>query len=160
MVLKKRIKERNYMQVLIDLHTSKEENLLHGLLSKLEGSGYQIHSLYGNFIFDIKKKEAIDVGEAGENVPSSLELCNAIYETGGKLALVFVEEKYVVFANSYFLAMNYCHNRTVRPLSMEKALKHFSSLFLEKSEESLQRLYEEQYQETFGLYMRPNKKDA
>lgn len=146
------------MQVLIDLHASKEERLLHGLLSKLEGSGYHIHFLYGNFVFDIKKREVIDVGEKGENVPSSLELCKAIYETGGKLALVFVKGKYVVFANSYFLAMNYCHNRTVRPLSMEKALKHFSSLFLEKSEESLQRLYEEQYQETLGLWTRPKKK--
>lgn len=39
------------------------------LLIKLEKDGYCINTLYGRFIFDEERKEAIDCGDQGETVP-------------------------------------------------------------------------------------------
>ncbi|MBP5343153.1 hypothetical protein J6Y73_04435 [bacterium] len=44
-----------------------------------------------------RKKEVIDLGEAGRGVKPCFELSDAIYETGGKLVIIFANEKYIVF---------------------------------------------------------------
>lgn len=157
------------MQVIIDLHagepgvfhTGKEAKKKYGifrlneLLMRLEKDGYLIHSLYGSFLFDNKERSVIDIGEPGEIVHASIGLAMGIYETGGKLAVIFTDEKYVVFANRYFLAMHLCHMRKARALSIDKALKRYKFLFVQERKATLRMLYRRQFEEYYGLDAKP-----
>ncbi len=157
------------MQILIELQASQKGVIhsneeakrswqiyhLYELLSKLQEDGYEIHSLYGNFIFDNAKREALDIGEPGEILPASIEVAQAVYETGGKMAVVDAQEKYVAFADKYFLAIHYCHLHRARPLSIYRTLKHFNALFLEESPKILHALYSLQFKEFYGPGAKP-----
>ena len=157
------------MQVIIDLHaadcgvhhTSPEAKKkwdiyqLYQLLIKLREDGYKIHSLYGNFIFDNRHREVIDVGKPGEEVEPSLEAAIGIHESGGKLAIVFTDEKYVVFANSYFVAIHFCHMRKARAISVTKALKRFYKLFHKPLKSTLHVTYMRQFEEYYGMDAKP-----
>ena len=149
------------MQVLIDLH-AKDKGVFHSnekarrdwevyhlylLLSKLEDHGYEIHSFYGSFIFDNGKREAVDIGEPGEILPASIGLAQSVYETGGKMAIVLTEEKYVVFTKSFFPAVYYFIGRQIRPLSIYRTLKCFDTLFVRKNEKMLHALYSLQFKD-------------
>ena len=132
------------MQVIIDLHANEpgvhhstdeakkrwDTVRLYELLDRLEAVGYRIHSLYGSFIFDNENRVAIDIGKPGEIVHSSVGLAVNVHQNGGTLAVVFTDQKYVVFANRYFLAIHLCHMRRVRPISIAKALNRFRALFV------------------------------
>lgn len=160
---------KGHMQVIIDLHAaepgvhhSNEEaerrwNIfrLFELLESLEEEGYEIHSLYGNFLFDNAHQEAIDIGDPGEIIHSSISLAKSIYETGGLLMVVFLEEKYVVFSNRYFLAIYLCHMRKFRPMSIMKAIKRFKQLFIQKRRYEPHFLYRRQFDEYYGIDARP-----
>ena len=157
------------MQVIIELR-AKEPGIYHSteearkkwnifrlyeLLTKLEEEGYAIHSLYGSFVFDNEKRSVIDVGKPGDPVHASLRLAIDIHESGGVLAVVFTEEKYVVFANSYFVAIHFCHMRKCRPISVAKALKRFKHLFVNERKGVLSLLYRRQFEEYYGIDAKP-----
>lgn len=151
-------KEKN-MQILIDLQIEekglaepneeakkeKKAKKLLELLSKLDSLGYKIHSLSGNFIYDVKGEKAIDVGSSGKYIAPSIELAYSIYEKEEKLALIFVEAKYVAFSDSYFPSAYEFIGGKIRPISIDKALSHFGLLFIEESLETLASLYKEQF---------------
>ena len=143
------------MQTIIELK-SKDEGVIHSsdeqkerwekfrlteLMEKLEDDGYRINTLYGNFIFDEAKKEVIDCGKPGQKVPACYKLADSIYQTGGKLAIIFTDKKYIVFANRYFVAIYFCHMRKVRPLSIYNVLQNYDELIINENEKILNQLY-------------------
>lgn len=152
------------MQILIDL-TATNEGLIHSsdqakkdwerfrlleLLTKLESDGYKINSLYGRFVFDESKKEAIDCGEPGEYVSARMWLVDSLFQNGGKMAVIFTDKKYVVFCNRYFLAIHFCHMRKVRPLSIYTVIQNYDDLILNQSVKTLDDLYFEAFEFKFG----------
>lgn len=140
------------MQIIIELtakdettaeqQRSQEISSLSHLMDKLHKDGYKINSLYGNFIFDKNKKEVIDCGQPGTylNAPF-IQYANSIFQTNGKLAIIFTDKKYMVFANSYFVAIHFCHRRKVRPLSINDVLKNYDELLKNENKELLGELY-------------------
>ena len=115
------------------------------LLLNLEKSGYQINTLYGRVIFNVEKNEAIDCGEPGKSLPVAMDLVDSIFKTGGKLALIQTEEKKVIFLDSYFLAINMCSRKKVKPLSSSDVNDNFDSLIKKEDEQLLNKLYRNQY---------------
>ncbi len=152
------------MQIIIELK-SKDEGVIHSsdeqkerwerfrlteLMEKLEDGGYRINTLYGNFVFDEAKKEVIDCGKPGQKVPACYKLADSIYQTGGKLAIIFTDKKYIVFANRYFVAIYFCHMRKVRPLSVYNVLQNYDELIVNENEKILNQLYFEKFELVFG----------
>ena len=152
------------MQIIIELR-AKDEKVIHSdaeqkewweksnltrLMSRLEGDDYRINTLYGNFVFGEEKKEVVDCGKPGEIVPACFQLADAIFRTGGKLAIIFIDKKYIVFANRYFVAMHFCHMRKVRPLSIYDVLTNYDELIINENEELLDKLYFEKFELYYG----------
>ena len=152
------------MQVLIELRATND-GIIHSnekakhdwerfrlleLLTKLERLGYRINTLYGRFIFDEAKKEAIDCGEAGQIVPACMGLVDSIFATNGKMAIIFTDQKYIVFADRYFLAIHFCHMRRVRPLSIFDVTNNFDELIINQDEDLLAELYKDQFEFKYG----------
>jgi hypothetical protein len=152
------------MQIIIELK-SKDEGVIHSsdeqkerwekfklteLMEKLEDDGYRINTLYGKFIFNEEKKEVIDCGAPGQRVPVCYKLADSIYQTDGKLAVIFTNKKYIAFANRYFVAMYFCHMRKVRPLSIYKVLQNYEELIVNENEELLNQLYFEKFESHYG----------
>ena len=152
------------MQIIIELR-AKDEKVIHSdaeqkewwektnltkLMSRLEGDDYRINTLYGNFVFNEAKKEVIDCGKPGEIVPTCFQLADSIYRTGGKLAIIFTDKKYIVFANRYFVAMHFCHMRKVRPLSIYDVLENYEELIINENEELLDKLYLKKFKSYYG----------
>ena len=144
------------MQILINLRATdsgvenKEESqagYLYELLIKLQEQGYSIHSLYGSLIYDLANGCVIDAGEPGDNLPASLELAKSIFSTGAKMAVIFVEEKYIAFSNSYMPAICFGQGKKRRPISLGKAIQHFDDLCINLSTEVLDSLYRRQFEE-------------
>lgn len=157
------------MQIIIDLNAN-DDDLIHScdaqkenfqkiqltkLLIRLESDSYQINSLYGRFIFDLKKKEVVDCGMSGERLNASFALSKSILETDGRLAIIFTDKKYIVFANSFFIATSFCNNRKVRPLSINKALNNYDELILHENEELLNKLYFKMFESFHGKGVNP-----
>ncbi len=152
------------MQILIELRATNdgiyhsnekakhdwERFRLRELLIKLEKDGYRINSLYGRFIFDEQHKEAIDCGEAGQIVPACMGLVDSVFASGGKLAIIFTDKKYVVFADRFFLAIHFCHMRRVRPLSIFDVVENYEELIVNESKETLNKLYQDQFEFQYG----------
>ena len=147
------------MQIIIILE-SKDEGVVHSsaeqneqwkksklteLMVKLENDGYRINTLYGNLIFDLEKKEVIDCGKPGQKVPACYKLADAIFRTGGKLAIIFTDKKYIVFDNKHFVAMRFCQGRKVSPLSIYDVLINYEELITNENKELLDKLYFEKY---------------
>ena len=132
-----------------------EKKTLTELMQKLEEDGYKIHTLYGNFIFDEETKKVIDCGKPGKEVEVCQDFSESIYKTNGKLAIIFTDKKYIVFANRYFLAIHFCHMRKVRPLSIYTVLRNYDELIYNESQDLLDKLYYEQFQLTFGKNTKP-----
>ena len=148
------------MQILIDF-AATNEGIIHSnekakkdwerfrlleLLKKLESDGYKINSLYGRFIFDEAKKEAIDLGEAGVEVRACMNLVDSVFATNGKMAVIFTDKKYIVFCNRYFLAIHFCHMRKVAPISIYSVLENYEGLIKKESNELLSSLYFEAFE--------------
>jgi len=132
------------MQILININktnTDLERLKLFELLSKLEEQGYKINSLYGRFIFDLANKEIIDIGEEGKFIPLSMDLVDSIYKTKGCLAVIFTDKKYIVFSNSYFLAVQFCNNRKVKLLTPNDVINNFEDLIVDENKDLLNSLY-------------------
>lgn len=152
------------MQILIELtatndtiyHSSKEAKRgweyfrLTELLYKLERDGYRINSLYGRFVFNESNKEVIDCGEPGQIYPASLGCAISIFKTGGKLAIIFTDKKYIVFSNRYFVAIHFCHMRKVRPISIYDVLENYDELINNESKQLLDELYLHKFEQVFG----------
>ena len=152
------------MQVLIELRATND-GIIHSsekakhdwerfrlleLLTKLEKRGYRINTLYGRFIFDEAKKEAIDCGEAGQIIPVCMGLVDSIFATNGKMAIIFTDKKYIVFTDRYFLAIHFCHMRRVRPISIYDVVNNFDSLIIDENKELLDKLYLDQFEFKYG----------
>ena len=144
------------MQILINLRAAdrgvenKEESraaYLYELLTRLQEQGYNIHSLYGSLIYDLANECVIDAGEPGDNLQASLELAKSIFRTGAKMAVIFVEEKYITFSTSFMPAICFSQGKKRRPISLGKATQHFDDLCINPSTEKLDSLYEQQYEE-------------
>ena len=143
------------MQVIIDLHVENPEVIhtgekakrlweadrLYQLLARLEERGYQIHSLFGLLAYDAKRKELVDIGRPGDSLYASYPLALSVYDKSAKLAIVFTEKKYVVFANSYFPAVHLLLYKSSRPISVEDGLECFEPLFIDKDSRLLDQLY-------------------
>ena len=152
------------MQILIELAASNdgiihsnekekhnwERSRLFELLTKLESNGYRINTLYGNFIFDHSKKEVIDCGEAGPKIPLSMDLVDSIFATDGKMAVIFIDQKYIAFADRFFAGIHFCHTRKVRPLSIYTVIDNFDELIIKENNKLLRNLYLRQFEFTFG----------
>ena len=152
------------MQILIELRRTNEgiyhstEKAKHDwerfrlreLLIKLEEDGYRINTLYGRFILDEQHKEAIDCGEPGEIVPACMGLVDSIFASGGKLAIIFTDKKYIAFADRFFLAIHFCHMRRVRPLSIYDVVENYDELITNESNVLLEKLYQDQFEREYG----------
>ena len=130
------------MQIIIDLKKEEKEGKgLYELLNKLEKDNYNIHSLYGNFIYNIKEKKVMDEGESGYNISPSLELASSIYKTGGKLAIIFTKEKYIAFSNNYIIAISMASFYNEKPISIKDTLDNYNELVINNDNNKLQSLY-------------------
>lgn len=132
------------MQILIDINKTKtdlERVKLFELLFKLEKQGYKINSLYGRFIFDQSNKEIIDIGEEGNLISLSMNLVDSIYKTNWRLAVIFTDQKYIVFSNNYFLAIQFCNNRKVKLLTPNDVINNFEDLIVDENKDLLNSLY-------------------
>lgn len=153
------------MQIIIDL-SAKDDGVIHSndeqkrrwekfklseLITKLYDDGYQINTLYGRFVFDEAKKEVIDCGEPGD-LPGcySSQLADSIFKSGGKLAIIFTDKKYIVFANRYFVAIHFCHMRKVRPISLYDAIQNYEELVHKENRDLLDKLYFEKFELYYG----------
>ena len=152
------------MQIIIELR-AKDEDVIHSsdeqkerwekirlteLMEKLEDDGYRINTLYGKFVFNEEKKEVMDCGAPGKRVHACYQLADSIYQTGGKLAIIFTNKKYIVFANRYFVAIHFCHMRKVRPLSIYNILQNYDELIFNENEKLLNQLYFEKFESYHG----------
>jgi len=153
------------MQIIIDLH-AKDEGAFHSsseqkkkweifhlneLLCKLYDEGYSVNTLYGSFVFDEAKKEVIDCGKPGDNPScSSMTLANSVLNGDGKLAIIFTNKKYIVFADRYFVAIHFCHMRKVKPLTIYSVYNNFDDLVLKEDKVLLNKLYLKQFESMYG----------
>ena len=152
------------MQIIIDLY-APDEGIIHSndkvkmdwrrlyllrLLQHLEHDGYVIHTLTAFFVFDQEKKEVIDVGKPGELCPSSLGLVDVIFKNEGKMAVIFTDQKYIVFSNRYFAAIHFCHMRRVKPLSIYDVYKWYKELIEDKNQKLLEELYLKKFEFMYG----------
>lgn len=152
------------MQILIELDaptrgitpTDKHQRILFQkeqllrLLARLEENAFHINNLFGNVIFDEAKKEVIDVGEAGGNAPAIRGFVDALFQAGAKLAVIFVEERHIMFLDSFFVAIHFSHMRKVRPLSCFDVNESFVPLVIGKDATLLDKLYFDKFEEIYG----------
>ena len=153
------------MQILIDLHyvdpngpqddkAQEESNrdYVVALLETLVDKGFRVPSLYGRLIFDHAKKEAIDCGEHGAYVPKKhlKAAASSVVYGRGEMLIVFVEEKYLLFVDTYFPSTHFCHQRKVRPISPKAAYEHIEDLIVHQNQEVLNALYLESFRELYG----------
>ena len=151
-----RNKEKIKMQIIVDFYQGNKEkeelqraNELNNLLIRLEKNNYKIHSNFGIFVFAAKQQKIIDVGRPGINVKANFAASKCILNKG-KLALIDTKKKYVVFANTYFLATHFCHMKRIRPLSLHDVNSNFKKLILEENEEKLSELYLKNFEDLYG----------
>lgn len=132
----------------------KSQSLLK-LLIKLEEKGYQINTLYGKFVFDEANKRILDCGLPGAPFPLDINFVNALYNSNCKLAVIYPDKKYIVFANRFFLAIHFCHMRRVLPLTVTCFLNNFEDLLFENNNTLLNTLYLQTFEEKFGKNAEP-----
>lgn len=144
------------MQILVHLKNEESKNpfkvrkrnqqkmKLLELLKKLEGDGYKINGLYGKLIVDCENKEIIDCGEMQE-VHACKEFVDALYKTGGRLAVIYVDKKYIVFDNKYFIAIHLCPIKKIHPLTIDLVIENYEQLIINESSEYLNKLYSETF---------------
>ena len=152
------------MQIHISLE-SKDEGVVHSsaeqkeqweksklteLMVKLAKDGYHINTLYDHSILDEAKKEVIDCGEPGQKVPACYKLADAIFQTGGVLAIIDNDKKWILFDNKHFFVMRFCFSmsyegKKVSPLSIYDVLKNYKELITNKNKELLEKLYIEKH---------------
>lgn len=145
------------MQIIIDLYQSEEGTHHFGedqlarfncfetakLLMRLKEEGYRVNALYGRLIYDLADNVVIDCGEPGSDIPMQhlFDAACQIYRGKGKLLVIFVEQKYCLFTDRYFVAFHFCHFRKVHPLSPYQALRNFDGLILKNDQRLLNQLY-------------------
>lgn len=139
------------------VHSSEEQkeqwkkSKLTELMVKLENDGYRIDINYDHSILDEVKKEVIDCGETGQKVPACYKLADAIFQTGGVLAIIDYDKKWILFDNKHFFVMRFCiamrhsEGKKVSPLSIYDVLKNYKELITNKNKELLEKLYFEKY---------------
>ena len=138
------------------VHSSAEQkeqwkkSKLTELMVKLEKDGYRIETLYDYSIFDEAKKEVIDCGEPGQKVPAFYKLADVIFQTGGVIAIIDKDKKWILFDNKHFFVMCFCFSmnkqgRIISPLSIYDVLKNYEELITNKNEELLYKLYIEKH---------------
>lgn len=132
------------MQIIINLsliESKRDKQNLLTLLSKLEKDGYQINDENSAFIFDNKTKNVIDCLNKEESVNVTPELVDSLFEGEIKLAIIFVDEKYVRFTNSYFPTV-YCFiGRNMRPLLPIDVINNYIDLLIDQNKNKLENLY-------------------
>lgn len=152
------------MQILIELNAKSEgfiysndvtqlnDNIidLYKLMMLLDEDGYRINTLYGKFIFSESRKEIIDIGESGIIIPPSIDFAMSVFDTGGVLAVIDTDKKYLVFANRYFLASHFCHMRKVLPITLYTVRKYYFELIKMNNRKLLRKLYFEQFIFIYG----------
>ena len=123
---------------------------LASLLIQLKVDGYRINSLYGKFVFDESKKEAIDIGDFKESNADDFKFVESAYTTGAKLLIIDTNNKSAVLTNRYFIAMYFCHMRKVRPLRIMDALQNYDLLIINENKDLLDDLYLQAFKLNFG----------
>lgn len=152
------------MQIIIDLkatsegiiHSSDKANFdfdrlnLLKLLFELKSDGYRINTLYGKFAFDNSKKEVIDVGVACPILPVCLQMVDSFFATGAILAVIFTDENYIAFTNRFFIGVQFCHMRRVRPISIYDCYSNYDELVRKNNKKLLDELYLKQFELFYG----------
>ena len=121
-----------------------EKSKLTELMVKLENDGYRIDTNYE------ANKEVIDCGKTGQKVPAWYEFADAIFQTGGVIAIIDKDKKWILFDNKHFFVMCFCFSmnkqgRIISPLSIYDVLKNYEELITNKNEELLYKLYIEKH---------------
>lgn len=141
------------MQIIINLTADQDiKPLLKGVLTKLERDGYRINTLYGRLIFDNKEKKVVDIGEPGDIYPVSDGFVDALMKTNAKTAVIFVEEKYIVFTNTYAVAAWFSSTKYGKPINLDVFNDYYKSLVVDKDKRILDGLYRNLFRKTFEEY--------
>ncbi len=126
------------------------------LLQNLTNAGYEIHSNFGIFVFDGFKQKIIDLAKPGELLNADEETAKRILLLA-KMAVIYTDEKYIVFDKSYYLATHFCHLRKRRPISPYDVNENFEELITNENEKRLFELYFNSFADMYGRYSKPVK---
>ncbi len=127
----------------------KKINELNSFLSALDENGFEIREYIGTFVFDANNQRIIDASKNKTVVKPSIRLAEAVLNNISMI-VIFTDQKYVVFDNTYFLAIHLGHLRKIRPLSIENVNNDFEELIINQNQTKLQELYLKSFNDMQG----------